>query len=145
MKLLDVNLLIYAHNAATAEHDQARAWFEHILSGSETVAFPWHTLLGFVRLTTRSSVMAPPLRVAEALDYVESWLSQACATVVHPTARHAAVMRDLLGAVGTGGNRVADAHLAGLAIEHGATLCSHDEDFGRYPGLRWEDPISPRR
>ena len=25
--------------------------------------------------------------------------------------------------------------------EHGATLCSHDNDFSRFPGLRWEDPL----
>ncbi|MDQ3989061.1 MAG: hypothetical protein M3291_07670, partial [Actinomycetota bacterium] len=40
------------------------------LSGTETVAFPWHTLLGFIRLTTRPTVMAPSLRTSDALDYV---------------------------------------------------------------------------
>jgi len=40
------------------------------------------------------------------------------------------------------GNLATDAHLAALAIEHGATLESHDHDFGRFPGLRWEDPLS---
>jgi uncharacterized protein len=28
-----------------------------------------------------------------------------------------------------------------LAIEHGATLCSADEDFGRFPGLIWMNPL----
>lgn len=141
MKLLDVNLLIYAHNSAAPEHDKVRTWFEEVMSRTETVAFPWHSLLGFVRLTTRAAIMAPPLRSAAALDYVEQWLAQPCATVVHPTHRHAAVLRHLLDAVGTAGNRTSDAHLAALAIEHGATLCSRDEDFGRFPGLRWHNPI----
>lgn len=101
-------------------------------------------LLGFVRLTTRPSVMVSPLRPGDALDYVDSWLAQPCATVVHPTSRHAAVLRDLLDVVGSGGNRTSDSHLAALAIEHGATLCSHDEDFRRFPGLRWTDPITDR-
>jgi len=43
--------------------------------------------------------------------------------------------------VGTAGNLVTDAHLVALAIEHGATLESSDHDFGRFPGLRWEDPL----
>jgi hypothetical protein len=30
-----------------------------------------------------------------------------------------------------------DAHLAALAIEHGAELCSADGDFARFSGLRW--------
>jgi toxin-antitoxin system PIN domain toxin len=141
VRLLDVNLLVFATNGAVAEHERARPWLEQIMSGAETVAFPWHSLVGFVRLTTRRAVMDPPLSCGQALDYVEEWLQQPCTTVVHPTYRHASVLRDLLRAVGTAGNRVPDAHLAALAIEHGATLCSADEDFGRFPGLTWFDPI----
>jgi len=39
------------------------------------------------------------------------------------------------------GPRLMDAHLAALAIEHGAVLCSADHDFGRFPGLKWTDPL----
>jgi len=141
VKLLDVNLLLYAVDETSPCHAQARPWLERTLSGSETVALPWHTLTAFVRLTTRAAVFAEPLSADAALEYVEQWLLQPCATVVHPTFRHAAVLRDLLRAVGTAGNRVPDAHLAALAIEHGATLCSRDADFARFPGLRWEDPL----
>jgi toxin-antitoxin system PIN domain toxin len=141
VKLLDVNLLVYATNAAAPGHARARTWFEETMSGAETVALPWHTLVGFVRLTTRRVIMDPPLEIDQALNYVEDWLQQPCATTVHPTYRHSAVLRDLLRAVGTAGNRVPDAHLAALAIEHGATLYSADEDFGRFPGLTWFDPL----
>jgi len=37
---------------------------------------------------------------------------------------------------------VPDSHLAALAIEHGLTLCSLDRDFARFPGLRWQNPLS---
>lgn len=37
---------------------------------------------------------------------------------------------------------VPDAHLAALAIEHGLTLSSTDGDFAKFPGLRWENPLS---
>lgn len=33
-----------------------------------------------------------------------------------------------------------DAHLAALAIGHGADLVSYDSDFARFPGLRWRRP-----
>ena len=35
-----------------------------------------------------------------------------------------------------------DAHLAALAIEHGAELCSSDHDFARFPGLKWRNPLA---
>jgi predicted nucleic acid-binding protein len=38
-------------------------------------------------------------------------------------------------------NLVSDTHLAALAIEHGLTLCSMDGNFGRFPGLRWQNPL----
>jgi predicted nucleic acid-binding protein len=36
-----------------------------------------------------------------------------------------------------------DAALAALAIEHGATLCSTDTDFRRFPDVRSVDPSQP--
>jgi len=35
-----------------------------------------------------------------------------------------------------------DAHLAALALEHGATLHSNDRDFARFPGLRVASPLA---
>lgn len=115
---------------------------EEVLSGTETVAFAWFALLGFLRITTRSQGARDPWPIESALDEIQRWLAQPIATVIHPTDRHAAVLRDLLAPLGAGGNLTSDAHLAALAIEHGATLCSHDNDFSRFPGLRWEDPLA---
>ncbi len=142
MRLPDLNLLMYAVDRSTPHHAAALAWWEDTLSGSETVGLAWTVLLGFVRLTTNARVVRSPLTPEEALDYVDRWLEHPLTTVVDPTGRHARVLRDLLGATGTGGNLVADAHLAALAIEHGAELCSADRDFGRFPGLRWSNPLA---
>lgn len=141
MKLPDANLLVYAINGRAQHHAAARRWLEAALSGTETVAFSWTVLLAFVRLTTRRAVFVEPLTPATALDLVDGWLAQPCATIVHPTARHAAILRDLLTQAGTGGNLTTDAHLAALAIEHGAELWSYDADFGRFAGLRWVNPL----
>jgi uncharacterized protein len=141
VRLPDVNLLLYAIDDRSPRHSQARAWLEEVLSDVETVAFAWVTLLAFVRLSTNPAVFVQPFGVAEALDVVDGWLDQPSAVVVDPTERHATVLRELLRPLGTGGNLTTDAHLAALAIEHGAVLCSCDSDFGRFPGLRWEDPL----
>ena len=118
-----------------------RRWVEATLSGSETVALAWLVLLGFVRLSTHPAVFERPLESGEALDLLDGWLDQPGVTVVHPTDRHGAVLRELLEPLGTAGNLTSDAHLAALAIEHGALLCSCDADFSRFPGLRWTDPL----
>jgi toxin-antitoxin system PIN domain toxin len=140
VKLADVNVLVYAVNEDTPHHRAARTWLERSLSSTETVAFAWHALVGFVRLATHASTLEAPLSSGEAIDIVEGWLAQPPSVIVHPTDRHPAVLRDLLAPLGTAGNLVPDAHLAALAIEHGAELVSFDNDFSRFPGLRWVDP-----
>lgn len=142
MKLLDVNLLIYAVDEQARDHEATLRWFEEVLSGTETVAFAWFALLGFLRITTRSQGAREPWPIESALDEIQRWLAQPVATVIHPTDRHAAVLRDLLAPLGAGGNLTSDAHLAALAIEHGATFYSHDNDFARFAGLDWVDPLS---
>lgn len=112
------------------------------MAGPETVGLAWSVLIGFVRLSTNPRAFLNPWDVEEALDVVDGWLSQPAVTVVHPTTRHSAVLRDLLRPLGSAGNLTSDAHLAALAIEHGATLYSHDGDFARFAGLRWMDPLS---
>jgi uncharacterized protein len=142
VKLPDINVLVYAADDTATNHRPAREWVEATLSGSETVAFAWLVLIGFVRLTTNPRSFSRPWSVERALDVVDGWLAQPASTVVHPTDRHAAVLRDLLAPLGAAGNLTSDAHLAALAIEHGATLCSCDNDFSRFAGLRWVDPLA---
>ena len=141
MKLPDINLLLYAADEKSVRHKPARQWLETTLSGAETVAFAWAALLGFVRVSTNPTIFERPRDADEALDFVDGWLAQPCATVVHPTDRHSAVLRELLTPLGAAGNLTSDAHLAALAIEHGATLYSCDNDFSRFSGLRWVDPL----
>jgi uncharacterized protein len=143
VKLPDVNLFLYAYDSRSPRHAPARDWLEQTLSGAETVGLSWIVLLAFIRLSTRSAVVERPLGVDAAIELVESWLDQPCVTVIHATERHAAVLRELLHPLGTAGNLTTDAHLAALAIEHGALLCSCDADFSRFQGLRWTDPLRP--
>jgi len=143
VRLPDTNLLLYAADEDAELHDAALQWMEETLSGTETVAFAWVAVLGFIRIGTNPALYDIPMRVERALEVVDGWLAQPCVTIVHPTDRHAAVLRDLFTRVGTAGNLTTDAHLAALAVEHGATLYSSDNDFSRFPGLRWVNPLNP--
>jgi uncharacterized protein len=97
-------------------------------------------LLAFLRLSTHRAVFAHPLNVDDAMGVVRHWLNRPTVVVVEPSVRHAEVLARLLTESGTGGNLVNDAHLAALAVEHDAVLVSFDADFGRFPGVRWEQP-----
>ncbi len=142
MILLDANLLIYAVNKDAPLNRKAKPWLESALSGPETVGFPWSVLLAFLRLTTRPGLFRRPLAMDTAFDLVAAWLDQKSATMVHPGPRHLSVLRELLRPLGTGGNLTSDAHLAALAIECGAELCSSDTDFARFRGLKWRNPFA---
>lgn len=145
MRLPDINLVVYAYDSDSPLHTPASVWLEEALSGSETIALAWAVIVGFIRIATNPAIFAGSWQAGEAIDEVEAWLAQPCTTIIDPTDRHTAVLRDLLGPLGTAGNLTSDAHLAALAIEHGATLCSCDNDFARFPGLRWVDPLRPTR
>ena len=141
MKVVDANLLLYAIDRRSPRHRAALSWLEKQLSGQEPVAFAWVVLLAVARLSTNPIVFERPLSADRAFDVVDRWLAQPCAIIVHPGDRHAAMVRHLLRPLGTAGNLVNDAHLAALAIEHGADLYSCDADFSRFPGLRWVNPL----
>jgi uncharacterized protein len=141
MNLLDANILLYAYNTGSEHHTASRRWLEEALSGSVPVAFCWPTLLAFLRITTNPRAMIRPLTITQARTIVDTWLDVPVATVVHPTERHWQILGSLLVKGQASGPLVTDAHLAALAIEHGATLITNDRDFARFPGLKVDYPL----
>src|SRR4051812_15278789 len=133
MRIVDVNVLVYAINADAPNHDRARQWLDRALAGTETVGFAWIVLLAFLRLVTSSRIFEQPLTLDQAVGVIEGWLAAPAAATVDPIGGHLRILHRLLEEVGTAANHVSDAHLAALAIEHRATIVSFDADFARYP------------
>jgi hypothetical protein len=140
--LVDANLLIYAIDADSAHHARAKAWLEEALSGAEFVGLPWVVILAFLRITTRAGIMRNPLPPLAALAYVDSWFAQPNVRAVGPGENHWPVLANLLRASGTAGNLTTDAHLAALALEHGGTIASADNDFKRFAGVTHVNPLA---
>lgn len=139
MKIVDANVLLYAVDERAMHHRTANAWLARALAGEETIGFAWQAVLAFVRVSTLAR-FAGAITFGQAASLVEQWMSQPAAVIVQPTGRHLSILRGLLEPIGTAGNLVGDAHLAALAIEHGAEVISYDRDFGRFSGLRWSLP-----
>ena len=142
MILIDTNLWLYAALRELPQHERARQWLESTINGDEPIALPWSVLLGVVRISTQARLMRQPLSTAEALDLVEGWLQQPLVQLVLPGPDHWSLLRQLLQAVGRAGNLTPDAHLAALAISSNSLLCSADNDFRRFPGLRFLNPLA---
>ena len=141
MILLDSNLLLYAFDAGAKRHVEARAWLEDVLNGAEPVGFAWVVLLAFIRIATNPTALSQALSLEEATGIVSDLLERPTATLVYPGEQHWVLFRRLLMDAQAKGDLVTDAHLAALAIEHGAIVCTTDRDFARFPGLRWQNPL----
>jgi len=61
--------------------------------------------------------------------------------LLSPGDQHWSILRQMLVEGQARGPLVSDAHLAALTIEYGGILHTTDRDFGRFPGLRWSNPL----
>jgi uncharacterized protein len=142
MMLVDANALLYAVNSDSPWHEESKGWLDHSLVGGEPVGFAWVVLLSFWRIATHPAVFRDPIDAVTAGAIVEEWLAQPAALVVHPSTRHLSILRGLLREVGTAANLVSDAHVAALALEHGATVITYDSDFSRFAGVQYRKPAA---
>jgi toxin-antitoxin system PIN domain toxin len=140
--LIDANLLLYAYNSSSEHHQASRDWLEKVLSREGQIGVSWIVLLAFLRLATTPRIFPEPLTMSEAISIVSGWLARPNVVFLHPTERHWEFLSSLLAVTRLRGRDVTDAHLAALAIEHGATFCTSDRDFARFPGLQTVDPLA---
>jgi toxin-antitoxin system PIN domain toxin len=140
VKLLDANILLYAYDARSAQHDVCRAWLTEVLNEAEPVGLPWQTMLAFVRIATNSRAVQTPIPVSQACAIVDSWLQRPQVVIVEPGDRYWGILREQLAQAKVSGPLVTDASLAALALEQGATLCTTDRDFLRFSALKRLDP-----
>jgi len=145
MKIFDLNVCLYALNAESIRHSDAKETLEEALNEDEPVAFAWVVLLGFLRIATNPRILPKPLSPQQAFAVVDGWLGCSSAIILQPGPEHWRVLKELLEESGTAANLTTDAHLAALAIENGAKLISFDTDFARFKRLKWIQPKSSNR
>lgn len=142
MILVDANLLLYAYHPRAEQHEKSRTWLEGVLSGPDLVRFAWLTLWAFLRIATNSRVFERPLSTTEAEAVISSWLARPAAGILEPGERHWDILCGLVRDGQAAGPLLMDAVLAAIALEHGATLCTTDRDFARFPGIKWTNPLA---
>lgn len=146
MILPDVNVLVYAFRREAPEHEAYARWLTAVLAGHEELALCDPVLTGFVRIVTNPRIVAEPAPAATALTFVDQlraaprarWLAGGASA----WERFAALVRDDRAVAG---NLVPDAHLAAVALAHGARLATADRGFARFAALDWFDPVGGQR
>ena len=141
MTLPDVNVLLYAFRADSANHVRYREWLDALVNGPEAYAMSPQVLCSVVRLATHPRVVVRPSRLDDALAFARVLLEQPHCTVMTPAARHFSIFEDLCRTAAVTGNLVQDAWFAALAIETGCEWITTDGDFARFRGLRWRRPF----
>jgi len=79
--------------------------------------------------------------VSDSFQIVRTLVAQPKARLVEPGGRHAEILERLAVENQAAGALLADAVLAALAVEQGATLASTDRGFARFAELAWVNPL----
>jgi len=140
--LVDANLLIYAVDKTSRDHERAAAWLQATVTGRRRVGVPWSSLSALLRVTTSPRIYPSPSSPEVAWAVVDALLAHEMVWTPAPTPRHAEVYRDLMIRHGATANLLPDVELAALALQHGLTVCSTDTDFARFTEIRWENPLA---
>ncbi len=136
MYLADCNVLIASAMVEHPHHSLAQGWMAEALKSARPFGLSPIVALGFIRIVTQGRIFNKPLTATQAGEWLDVIYRAPGYVQPEPSPQHMREVIALLARLGTAGNLVNDAHLAVLAIEHGATLVSFDRDFLRFPGLQ---------
>ena len=137
----DANLLLYAYDESSPFHEPAKAWCEEVMSGPSPLTLLPAVVFGFVRIATHPRVFKDPFSVSDAADRVRSWLAMRHVQLHEMLPEDVACALGLLEAAGTAGNLTSDAQIAAVALRLDAEVHTADLDFGRFPKVRFLNPL----
>ncbi len=141
MMLMDVNVLLYALNDETTDHQRYSDWLNGVMGSAARFAMAESVLSSVVRVATLPKAFAKPLSTEEAFRFVNEIRSRDNCVIVSPGPRHWDIFTDLCRQTRARGNTVPDAYLAAMAIESDCEWVTADRGFGQFPGLRWRHPL----
>jgi hypothetical protein len=140
--LPDVNVLVLAHRADQDDHKLVSNWLTTEVNSDRPFAMTDAAVAGFMRVVTSPRIYSHPSSVAVALRFVDGMMERSNCVPVSAGPRHWPIFRRMVKEADARGNLVPAAHLAAIAVEHGATVATRDRGFARFPGVPWIDPLA---
>ncbi|UCG87473.1 MAG: PIN domain-containing protein [Gemmatimonadota bacterium] len=141
--VVDTNILLYAANADTPEHEYAAAFLNEAGRSPDQ----WYLTDGicyeFLRVATHAKVFPQPLEWREALDFLTPLLESARFHVIVAGAEHWTVLQDVLSDLTyPAGNLFFDVRTATLMREHGIKrIYTTDTDFLQFGEIEVVNPL----
>ena len=146
MLAVDTNILVYAHREDATSHAEADRVLAELAEGAQAWAIPWACVHEFLAIATHPRIYDPPTPVGDALEQVRCWLESPSLALLGEGKAYLETLADLLERAPATGGRLHDARIAALCQYHGVRkLLSADRDFGRFPDLRVENPLTRNR
>src|SRR5437764_6157801 len=144
MFIVDTNVLVYSADPDSEFYQPCRRRLQIWRQQTAPWYVTWNICYEFLRLSTHSRVFRQPLTLAQGCRFLESIFESPSAGVLLPTARHAALLSELITELPhLRGNILHDAHTAVLMREHGIReIYTRDTDFHRFPFVKVIDPVS---
>jgi toxin-antitoxin system PIN domain toxin len=139
--LPDVNVLIYAFRADSADHSRFRDWLHGVVNGPAAYGIYPLVLTSLVRICTHPRIFRNPNTLDSALHFCNALTAPRTCQIMTPGVRHWGIFEDLCRRVRAHGNLVQDAWLAAVAIEFGCEWITTDSDYSKFPGLRCRAPF----
>jgi len=133
--LLDVNVVVAAYRADLPQHELVSRWLEALADQQEPFTVPATVWASFIGLVTNPRIFNPPATVVQAFAFVEAVCARPNHLLVAPGPRHLQLLRRVCEEADATGDRVPDAVLAAIAIEHDCTVASLDRDFARFSSI----------
>ena len=143
MMLVDTNVMVYAHRRDAERHREYEAWMHTMINGLEPYAVADFAVTGMVRVVTdRRYYREAASTITEALAFADEIRNQPHARVISPGPKFWSIFSNLCRQTDARAKLIPDAYLAALALEHGCEVVTTDQDFRRFPGLRWRHPLN---
>ncbi len=137
MRLLDVNLLVYAHREDSPTHLKYFEWLTKLINSGTNFAVSELVLSGFLRIVTHPKIFNPPSSFQEALAFIDSIRELPNLVIISPGHNHWSIFTRLCEQGDATGNLIPDAYHAALAIESGCQWVTADRGFSRFTELNW--------
>ena len=142
MIAVDTNILVYAHRASSAFHEEAYAQMRDLAEGAKPWGIPVSCLHEFLAVVTNPKIFKPASTAKEATAQIDAWLASPQVSVLHSGAQHWAILSDISGRAKLSAGQFHDARIVAICIENGVSmLWSADRDFGRFKQLKTLNPL----
>jgi toxin-antitoxin system PIN domain toxin len=141
LTIIDANILLNAYDAESPHQPAASLWLSKLLESGEAIGLPWISIWAFIRISTNHRIVRNPKPASECFAIVREWLAQPGVFPLNPGPLHAEILEKLAAEYGVTGPLLTDAALAALALEYGGKVASADQDFRRFPSVKWINPL----